>query len=686
MSTQTRQLAAIMFTDIVGYTALMGKDEQKAFELLNKNRKIHLQAIESLNGRLIKELGDGTLLSFSAVSDALLAAMKIQRACAVEKDIFLSIGIHYGEIIFENNDIFGDAVNVASRIQTLGVPGSILFSKKIADELKNKSDFQLTSLGFFDFKNVEEPIEVFALSNPGFIVPRKEDMKGKLKTTGNKSKTKRKFLIPATILVLLLAIFLVFKKSIFKEYDLSGIIRSLAILPFENIHKDSSLSYLTDGIPENLINRFSSIEGIKVFARSATFGLADTARGIESLHKLLKTDLVLTGRLQKTGDGYFLNCELVDATNQNQLWGNKFQLNIKDVSPTEAAITESLIDALKIRLTGNSKSAQQKKEVKPEAYAQYLKGRYLSYGSTPEESEKALAHFREAIRIDPKYATAYAAIANEKIIQGLFSTASKNEIVNEARTAIEAAKALDPGLAEIYTSEGALKFYYDWDWQGAVESYKKALELDPGNATIYIRYSSTLADVGRYKEALPLADKAVELDPISISSLHNLGWCNLLAGNYKKSTEAFGKALELHPNWVWGHIKKAYGHIFLNEFDKALPLAERAEQLFKDGWGSELLQVTLVFIYSKCNQKEKADAVMNRFLKYATENTLEDSWDLSYIYYLKGDYQKAIEWEEKAITERSSDAYLLNLPIFYDKKYFESPGHQQVLRKMGFVK
>src|SRR5687768_5299967 len=129
--------------------------------------------------------------------------------------------------------------------------------------------------------------------------------------------------------------------------------------------------------------------------------------------------------------------------------------------------------------------------------------------------------------------------------------------VNEARTAIEAAKALDPNLPEIYTSEGALKFYYDWDWKGAVESYKKALELDPGNATIYIRYSSTLAAVGRYKEALPLADKAAELDPVSISSLHNLGWTNLIASNFQKSADAFQKALDLHPNWVWGYIKQA---------------------------------------------------------------------------------------------------------------------------------
>jgi tetratricopeptide (TPR) repeat protein len=324
------------------------------------------------------------------------------------------------------------------------------------------------------------------------------------------------------------------------------------------------------------------------------------------------------------------------------------------------------------------------KEVNPAAYAEYLKGRYLSYGSTPDESEKALSHFREAIRIDPKYAVAYAAIANEKIVQGLFSTASKNEIVNEVRTALEAAKALDPELADIYTSEGALKFYYDWDWEGAIASYKKALELDPGNATIYIRYSTTLADLGRYKEALPLADKAVKLDPVSISSLHNLGWVNLLAGNYKKSTEAFGKALELHPTWVWGHIKKALGHISMKEYDKALYDAESAEQLFKYGWGSELLQTQLGFIYKNCNQKEKADTVINRFLKYAGENTVKDPFTLSYIYYPKGDNNKANEWEEKTMKGKFLSAYLMRLPKYMIKNIFK--GKHIKGSENGFVK
>src|SRR5678809_649502 len=154
--TQTRQLAAIMFTDIVGYTSLMGHDEKKAFELLIQNRQIQKPIIEKYNGRWIKELGDGVMASFNTVSDAVNAAIKIQQTCNTAKDFQLRIGIHLGEVVFENDDVFGDGVNIASRIQTLGVGSSILFSKTIRDQVKNNTEFQMTSLGSFELKNVEE--------------------------------------------------------------------------------------------------------------------------------------------------------------------------------------------------------------------------------------------------------------------------------------------------------------------------------------------------------------------------------------------------------------------------------------------------------------------------------------------------------------------------------------------------
>ena len=402
----------------------------------------------------------------------------------------------------------------------------------------------------------------------------------------------------------------------------------------------------------------------------------------------MNADVVLTGRLSKSSTGYTLNCELVDASNQNQLWANSFELTTNDIARLEDSIVASLLNPLQISLANGNMINPDKKKINPEAYAEYLKGRYLAYGSTPAETEKAISHFRNAISLDPKYALAYAAIANEKITQSIFSNAGNQEIMNEGRTSLEAAKALDPSIPEIYTTEGALKFYYEHDWKGAVNSYKKALDLDPNNAIIYIRYSATLANVGQTKAALPLADKAVELDPVSISSLHNLGWVNLLAGNYQKAIDAFERSVELHPTFVWGHIKQAFGYLALKKYDRALQETNTAEALLKDGWGSELIQASIIGNYQAAGNKAKADSLINRFLGYASTNTVKDPFALSCIYRLKHDYVKAVEWEEKTLQQRSPSAYILALPINYtgDEDFYKSEGHQKILRQMGAIK
>jgi len=330
-------------------------------------------------------------------------------------------------------------------IETLGVGSSILMSKSIRDQVKNNPDLQITSLGSFEFKNVEEPIEIFAIANPGFAVPKRDAMQGKLKKV---KANNRKAIITISAAVILLIVLVFLAKYFFFNKDLPAAPRSIAILPFENLQKDSSLLYLSDGMAENIINRLTSFPNVKVFARSATFKLADSSKNISSIKRLLNADVVLTGQLQQNGNMYSLTCQLVDAADQRQVWGKTFKMKADDISLIEDSIVSSLMNPLRITLVDKSKGIQNK-PVDPQAYAEYLKGRYLSYGSTPEESEKALAHFRQAIRIDPKYAEAYAAIANEKIVQSLFSTASQKEIINEARTAIEAAKALDPNIPEI---------------------------------------------------------------------------------------------------------------------------------------------------------------------------------------------------------------------------------------------
>src|SRR4030095_9235993 len=212
---QSRQLAAIMFTDIVGYTALMGNDEKKAFELLNQNRSLQKPIIEKNKGRWIKEMGDGVMASFNTASDAVNAAMQIQEACNAANHFKLKIGIHLGEVVFENDDVYGDGVNIASRIETLGVGSSVLLSKSIRDQVKNNADLQIASLGSFEFKNVEEPVEIFAISNPGFVVPKREAMQGKLKKI--KANNRKPVVIISAAAIFLTTAILLAKKIFFTK-------------------------------------------------------------------------------------------------------------------------------------------------------------------------------------------------------------------------------------------------------------------------------------------------------------------------------------------------------------------------------------------------------------------------------------------------------------------------------------
>ena len=208
----SRQLAAIMFTDIVGYTALMGKDEQKAFELLNKNRQIQKPIIEEFNGKFIKELGDGILASFNTVSDAVYAALKIQEKCNASKDLQLRIGIHQGEVVFEQDDIFGDAVNIASRIQAIAAPGGIYISESVYNNVSNKKDIQTVSLGKYSLKNVKEPIAIFAVSNPGLHFSVKQPLENYIRKHPGKKTLKRitiiKWALPVLVIGLLCLLFI----------------------------------------------------------------------------------------------------------------------------------------------------------------------------------------------------------------------------------------------------------------------------------------------------------------------------------------------------------------------------------------------------------------------------------------------------------------------------------------------
>ena len=329
---------------------------------------------------------------------------------------------------------------------------------------------------------------------------------------------------------------------------------------------------------------------------SSSFILDSTLRNSKDVLEHLNANLMLTGKVQRIDGSLIVNCQLTDTENNTQIWGDKVAHKSDDILELEKQMVTSLMNKLPKKFKSDQAVSKSWSE-NSEAQVHYMKGKALSYGSTKEEEDLALNHFREAIKLDNEFVAAYVAIANEQQVQAMFATDTRAAIFNEARLAVQTALNLNPNYGEAYTVDAAIKFYQDRDWEGAEASYEKAIRLDPNNANALIRYSFFLTTFKRHQEALIMANKAIELDPISISSLHNLGWSNLVAGNYAKAEKAFSDAIEIHPDWAWGYIKRAYSLMYQNKYDLALKDQHKARELIGD-WGSELLEACFIYIFA----------------------------------------------------------------------------------------
>ena len=258
MIESSRRLAAILFTDIVGSTAIMQKDEHTAMLINKRYVEILNQFVASHDGEILNDFGDGSLCSFHSATQAVRCAIEMQQEFRAEPKVPLRIGLHVGEIFFEDGKVFGDGVNVASRVQSLGIANSILFSSQINSQIRNQPEFKSVSIGKFHFKNVDEPMEVFALANEGLVVPERKKIEGKLK---EKMRNKKRNIIVAVAAILLLTGFL-----LYRNFDSKQIvtIKSIAVLPFLNGSSDKENEYLGDGIAQEIISQISKISSLEV--------------------------------------------------------------------------------------------------------------------------------------------------------------------------------------------------------------------------------------------------------------------------------------------------------------------------------------------------------------------------------------------------------------------------------------
>ncbi len=561
-----RYLAAIMFTDITGYTSLMQRNELLAIQWRNRHRSEFDRLHQKYHGDVVQYFGDGTLSVFSSAVFAVKCAIELQQVLQQEPKVPLRIGIHSGDIIRRDDEIIGDAVNVASRIESLAEPGSVLVSRSIYKQIANQ-DFDVISLGNFELRNVLEPIEIFSVRAEGLVSasPRHE--------TGQ-------------------------EKQIPKAPD-----KTIAILPFVNMSNDMEQEYFCDGITEEIINSLSHVEDLSVIARTSAFMFKNKNEDIREIGRTLNVANILEGSVRKSGNLLRITSQLINADDGSHLWSERYDRELSDVFEIQDEISIAIVDALKIKLIGEEKAQLLDSHTNDiEAYNLYLMGQFEWYKRTREGMMKSIDLFKEALVKDPKYTLAKVGIAYAYLALFDWGELHLSESLPMAQTYLEEAESTDPELADTYIAKGYLALC-NWDIKSYQHNYHKALALNPKNPLVYHLHTVANSILGAFEIGMESNNIARRLDPLSAIFNFSFGHAQLLSTRYDIAANQFKYILTINP-----HFKPAalFGTYALLQGSREKEAVEMLKRMFFEEEQEEKIIQQIDKIY----RKEGIDAIV----------------------------------------------------------------------------
>ena len=562
---QTRHLVAVMFTDIVGYTALMGDDEQKAFTYLARNRDLQKPVIEQFNGRLIKELGDGLMATFDTVSDAVAAAIKIQNDCKSLNLFQLRIGIHQGEVVFEGGDVFGDTVNIASRIQAIAEPGGIYISENVRNNVSNKKEFHTKFIKDHTLKNVKEPVRVYEIIAA--------------ESAPSSSRELQETSFPITD-------------------------KSIAVLPFVNMSNDPEQEYFCDGISEEIINALTQLNNLRVISRTSAFAFKNKNADAREIGKILNVSTLLEGSVRKSGKHLRITTKLVRVTDGSHLWSNRYDREMEDIFSIQEDIAGNVATALQGVLTDKEKDAIRRPETSVEAYEYYLKGRQLLHNL---ELKQSVIMFGKAVALDANYALAYTGLADAH--SWLYEwEGSNNADCIAAERFSWTALSLAPDLSESHSSRGyvlSLSKKYD----EAEKEFKEAIRLNPNSFSTYYLYGRACFANGQFSKSAEMFRKASEVNREDYQSLLMLSQSLRVLENdeadvvAREGVERARKQLKLKPDDSRILSLVSTSLFEIGERDEAYEWMNKAMRLYPDDAG---VLINGACLFAKDNKKEEA--------------------------------------------------------------------------------
>jgi len=614
-----RRLAAIMFTDIEGYTSLMQENEDKAIRARDKHRWIFNSITEIHNGRILQYYGDGTLSIFDSAIDAVKCAIEMQLGFQKDPTIPVRIGIHTGDIIFSAEEIIGDSVNIASRIESLAVPGSVFISGKVYDEIKNQKSIKTSKLKTFKLKNVEKPIEVYAVSNVGLIVPDPENIKGKLdeklvskpaKQEQRKSKILIRFLPVIAIITVIAAILFGFLKFGTKKNSTpDNLEKSLAVLPLQYLSEDQSKQYIADGILDAITGHLSNIEGLRVMPRTSVEQYRGTTKTAKEIGKELDVSYLIEGNLLIVDDKLSITIQLVVAKDEAHTYYNEYKRDYKDIIAVQSEVAQTVASEIEVAITPEILDRIQKIPTQnPQAYDSYLKGRDAFFrfymNRNRADLDRSIQLFDQAINSDSTFAAPYAWLGRAieyQIGQKIYIDYDENAIIYLCNKAL----SLDPYLSDGYWIRG--RYYRNiGEFQRAIEDLKKAVEINPNNVLAYRYLGSTYFLNRDYVKALRNLKEAEKLERGNeLTQLYSdIGQLYTSIGEFENAEKYFKESLRLQPNFIEGYRNLIWAYIRQGKFDTAHNYAQKLLSLYPDNMDSYSMMAETLLNLRKYDEAE----------------------------------------------------------------------------------
>jgi TolB-like protein/Tfp pilus assembly protein PilF len=620
------------------------------------------------------------MVEFSSALDAAQCAVEIQRTLAkrnydvaTDRQIELRIGIHIGDVMHRDGDVYGDGVNIASRIQQLAAPGGICISQDVERQIRNAFTPRLEKLGPTELKNIQLPLDLFRV-----VLPWEKPKRAAATTPRSQSRAAWMLIFVASIVLLATGVGFFRLRS-----HAAPASKSVAVLPFVNMSAEKDNEYLSDGIAEDLCTALTQVKGLHVPARTSSFAFRGKTDDIRKIGEQLNVATVLEGSVSKVGNRLRITAQLVNVADGYHLWAANYDREMADILEIRSDITRQVVDALKVQLGVDETERLAKKPTEAsQAYDIYLLGRYELNKFSEAGFNKAIEHFRRALDADPQFALANAGLAEVFNMLGYWNFLPPSAAFPEAKRAAERALEIDPNLAEARSALGYVMYEYEWRYPAAERELSEAVRISPKSADARLWYAEFLVYMSRFTEAREQLDRAAEADPLSVRLIVVLATWYWFQRQYDPAIAQLQKAIEMYPNNALTQHFFGYVLLKVDRPAEAVPLL-RALELDSAYTTEQLIDLRRTFETSGANaffrkQAQCAQQLIERG-KYRSPVLV------GLAYAAAGDRDSALNWLEKAVDERAPWLPELKIEPIYDPLRSD-PRFAVLLKRVGLEK